>query len=36
LPTRSRWHDWLQHNILRREAESLILDPGFPVDLSAH
>jgi tetratricopeptide (TPR) repeat protein len=26
------WHDWLRYNILRREADALILDPDFPAD----
>ena len=30
------WHDWLRYNMLRREAEALILDPDFPADPFAH
>jgi hypothetical protein len=32
VPPRSLWHDWLGYNLLRREAEALILDPAFPAD----
>ena len=32
VPPLGVWDDWLRYNILRREAEALILDPDFPAD----
>ena len=32
IPPFGYWHDWLRVQLLRREAEALILDPDFPAD----
>ncbi len=32
IPPFGYWHDWLRIQLLRREAEALILDPDFPAD----
>jgi hypothetical protein len=32
VPSSGIWHDLLRLNLLRHEAEAMILDPAFPAD----